>query len=283
MFSRKAQVVDVLRSMQRDDLAIKILEENIQGLSKSLGARNYQALHRYISFVSSLLYYYATSGNNLQTLGEEYSNIIRLNNNVIPSKMTQIIWLTLYIGGKPMLDRLSLNIETKIRTSGELREEARQSILNIFKIWHACKDDFLMIHKAFFYMNAHYYSFAHRILDINYIIVRDWLEEKSFNRSFRILGIVTLSYSLVNIINKLWNLKLNKTKEMEETVPKEKSSYSIKICALCNEERKNPSSTPCGHIFCWDCIYESLSYSQKCPLCREEVLPSRIVFLQNFV
>lgn len=88
MFSRKAQVVDVLRSMQRDDLAIKVLEENIQGFLKCIGARNYRTISKYIPFVSSIWYYYVTSGNNLQTLGEEYSNILRMSDtNMIPSKM----------------------------------------------------------------------------------------------------------------------------------------------------------------------------------------------------
>ncbi len=27
-------------------------------------------------------------------------------------------------------------------------------------------------------------------------------------------------------------------------------------CVLCLEERRNTSSTPCGHLFCWECITE---------------------------
>lgn len=88
MLSQKTQAVDVLRSMQRDELAIKTLEDNIQGLAKSLGARKYRTVSKFIPTVSSAWYYYVTSGNNLQTLGEEYSNILRLSDtNVIPNKM----------------------------------------------------------------------------------------------------------------------------------------------------------------------------------------------------
>ncbi|KAF7272774.1 hypothetical protein GWI33_014483 [Rhynchophorus ferrugineus] len=41
---------------------------------------------------------------------------------------------------------------------------------------------------------------------------------------------------------------------------------SSKYCVLCTENIKGPTSTPCGHIFCWDCIQDSLSYQKNCPI-----------------
>ena len=43
-------------------------------------------------------------------------------------------------------------------------------------------------------------------------------------------------------------------------------------CTLCLEPMKDPSSTTCGHAFCFTCILDWLGEKQECPLCRQRVL-----------
>ena len=43
-------------------------------------------------------------------------------------------------------------------------------------------------------------------------------------------------------------------------------------CTLCLEPMKDPSSTTCGHTFCFTCILDWLGEKQECPLCRQTVL-----------
>lgn len=57
---------------------------------------------------------------------------------------------------------------------------------------------------------------------------------------------------------------------------------SIKQCSLCLDKRKHSSVTPCGHLFCWQCIHECLQSSQQCPLCRHPTSPSQVVPLLNY-
>lgn len=48
-------------------------------------------------------------------------------------------------------------------------------------------------------------------------------------------------------------------------------------CTLCLEPFKDPSVTTCGHVFCWTCIRDWVREKPECPLCRQDVLPSKIL------
>lgn len=41
------------------------------------------------------------------------------------------------------------------------------------------------------------------------------------------------------------------------------------ICSLCRELSTNPVETPCGHLFCRNCIFESLQHREECPIDRQ--------------
>eukprot|EP01084_Bolivina_argentea_P181496 313461_1 len=55
-----------------------------------------------------------------------------------------------------------------------------------------------------------------------------------------------------------------------------------KRCVLCMNIRRNPSATPCGHIYCWDCIVPWCMSTPECPLCRRPTLPQSIVCLFQY-
>ncbi|KAL2700682.1 hypothetical protein AAEP93_007501 [Penicillium crustosum] len=52
-------------------------------------------------------------------------------------------------------------------------------------------------------------------------------------------------------------------------------------CTLCLEMFKDPSVTTCGHVFCWICVRDWVREKPECPLCRQEVLLSKVLPLRG--
>lgn len=49
------------------------------------------------------------------------------------------------------------------------------------------------------------------------------------------------------------------------------------LCAICYETMRETKMTPCGHIFCGDCITECLDRQAKCPACNASVTARDVV------
>ena len=48
-------------------------------------------------------------------------------------------------------------------------------------------------------------------------------------------------------------------------------------CIICFEPMTRLTVTPCGHLFCFDCITSCLTANGLCPTCRRNVRPDQLV------
>lgn len=272
-----AKVADILRCSQRDESFIRSREEDIFSILKLLGFKNYNRLRNTVPALANIWYYYLTSCAKLQTLGEEYTGIIRFTRqNKIPTKFAQILWILFYVGGEPLYDRFLEKLTRSIKNSKSLTHNARIKLINLVNYLKENKVILLRLHYSIFYIYGKYYNVSNRMLGIKYILLRQWLQDDSSTQSFKILGKASLVYLVYVLIRGIY---LQRDDVDESTM---RSYSNSAVCSLCTESRKDTCATSCGHLFCWKCIYESLNYQQFCPICREVIHPSRIIHLQNY-
>lgn len=88
---RNAEVADIQRSFQRDELFTLELQDNFNALLRLFGNQMYNKFRKFIPAVASAWYYFVTSLSNRQTLGEEYAGIIRVvSRSDIPTKVVSV-------------------------------------------------------------------------------------------------------------------------------------------------------------------------------------------------
>lgn len=83
-----AEVADILRSSQRDEAYVVELESHLNSILRLFSNESYHSVKKFLPNIAAAWYYTLTALSNRQTLGEEYTGILRVNSKgqVIPSR-----------------------------------------------------------------------------------------------------------------------------------------------------------------------------------------------------
>lgn len=285
---QQAGAAEVLRAAQKDkgflDHLKSCLSEIVQ---RSAGTKVWLDIHKHAEILCEFIYYCLTTLCLHQTLGEEYTGVLQVDHSKrkLPHTFKRVTMVILQCFGPEVIRRLLSKLEDSTRSgklSGYLRPDLKNIILHQMPTLRYSLTLLHRIHLASFYFTGAFYHISKRITGIKYVLVREWFGDTSASKSFQILGLVLLTHILLTTVYTAYSHFFIKSSSESTQSSTKCFVESKKQCPLCLDERKHSSVTPCGHLFCWQCIQECLQTCQQCPLCRHSALPSQVVPLLNY-
>ena len=241
-----------------------------------------------------------------------------LNRYVVPGAIRRTLAVVLQTFGPYLVEKGFEALYQKIRERGLgqwLQSEQDYERLEKYagyveELLNMCS----RLHLALFYIHGLFYHIGKRLAGIRYVMIRYGLATSSQGQggpqlnTYRILGwliLLQLAIKLYSLISKRFQ-RLTENREAEENdnasragtaksktsglkvvmessaLPESAVQSNIK-CPLCLELCRVQTTTPCGHVFCWDCIAEWSSERAECPVCRASSKPQQLVSLQYFL
>ncbi|XP_075406336.1 peroxisome biogenesis factor 10 isoform X1 [Tenrec ecaudatus] len=217
-------------------------------------------------------------------------------------------------GGSVARGRSSMRLWLHRRAS-HLSEQQRRTLLQGLHICSRGLTYLRRLHIACFYISGAFYHLAKRLTHVTYLRTHHLPpgEELKARAPYQLLGAVSLMHLALSIGVQLYSFKQRQRARKEwrlhrhlsyrryavggAELAKEGRSSPIctprshaeeragprhALCTLCLQERRHSTATPCGHLFCWECITEWSNTKTECPLCREKFLPQKLVYLRHY-
>lgn len=292
-----ARQPEIIRTVQKDLTFSDAIGQQLTDITRTISPHHWLKYQQLFRMFGELMYHGFTSYNNLQTLGEEYTGIIQIDSKFIalPNKLIQFTAIILEFGGDFMLQKLLNIVQRDIERIDELRPEAKTTLLRVCTLIRTLVPYIKAMHRSFFYINGRSYQLSKRLLGINYVRVRYWLDADYSISGYRTLGLITMlqvalvfmatlkqQWRLMSIAASATTQKATKTKVTSPQQTYRNNRQHATKCVLCLEQMENASATTCGHLFCWSCILDWMDQKEECPVCRDPIKKSRVVMLKNF-
>ncbi|KAG0161345.1 hypothetical protein PDIDSM_8879 [Penicillium digitatum] len=345
---------DIIRSHEKDAYLTGSLIQQSHGIVRALRGARYAHTHSdAIKHLTELLYFTLTTAIGNRTLGEEYCDLIQLEDDTLqlPSIGRRVGYILSSILVPWTLQRLLPTLRQKFRNKLErniariqLRAAKQAGLLHkpqfsttptkrpLFTKLRI--QQYLLEHLdsitslspiyalsiATFYFTGSYYHLSKRLWRLRYVFTKK-IDDNEQRIGYEVLGVLlVLQIAVQGFLHaRKLGASLNEDEshsadagqspgqdgavlasiQTPSTIPLLPASVPLydleddpgavswmpegqqRKCTLCLEMFKDPSVTTCGHVFCWICVRDWVREKPECPLCRQEVLLSKVLPLRG--
>lgn len=345
---------DILRTHEKDAYLTSTLSVQASSILRSLlGARFAHRHSDTINHLTELLYLCLTTLVGNRTLGEEYCDMIQIEDDTLrqPSLVRRAGYISSVVFAPWFLSKSLPALRRKLRRKlerniqrekeKETKSQSRALLFQEYLLKHVDSitsvSPVYALSLATFYFTGSYYHLSKRLFGLRYVFTRQ-IQPNEQRVGYEVLGVLLVLQMIVQATLHVRQTILEHVSEEADStragihatsamlssgveVPIKSATKSLEIphhfpkgvpqttqtpvldhprydlstssvmswipsgqqskCTLCLEPFRDPSVTTCGHVFCWTCIQDWIKEKAECPLCRQAILPQKVLPLRS--